>query len=96
MKRHGNKWIEIRFNYSLIWSPTQHYKARFQWNNMEEIALWKRIDRSFGFYPKYAFGHPTYNWKTLHLGVITEISSAQGGKNSASSTQKNGHSWHKD
>jgi hypothetical protein len=28
--------------------------------------------------------------------VITEISSAQGGKNSTSSTQKNGHSWHKD
>jgi hypothetical protein len=30
------------------------------------------------------------------LAVITEISSAQGGKNSASSTQKNSHSWHKD
>ena len=28
--------------------------------------------------------------------VITEISSAQGDKNSASSTQKNSHSWHKD
>jgi hypothetical protein len=27
--------------------------------------------------------------------VITEISSAQGDKNSASSTQKNSHSWHK-
>jgi hypothetical protein len=28
--------------------------------------------------------------------VITEISSAQGDKNSASSAQKNSHSWHKD
>jgi hypothetical protein len=32
----------------------------------------------------------------LMVPVITEISSAQGGKNSASSTQKNGHPWHKD
>jgi hypothetical protein len=31
----------------------------------------------------------------LVLSVITEISSAQGDKNSASSTQKNSHSWHK-
>jgi hypothetical protein len=30
------------------------------------------------------------------LRVITEISSAQGDKNSASSAQKNSHSWHKD
>ena len=30
------------------------------------------------------------------IGVITEISSAQGDKNSASSAQKNSHSWHKD
>ena len=29
------------------------------------------------------------------LSVITEISSAQGDKNSASSAQKNNHSWHK-
>ena len=28
--------------------------------------------------------------------VIIEISSAQGDKNSASSAQKNSHSWHKD
>jgi hypothetical protein len=33
---------------------------------------------------------------TTILVVITEISSAQGDKNSASSTQKNSHSWHKD
>jgi hypothetical protein len=32
----------------------------------------------------------------LRKAVITEISSAQGDKNSASSTQKNSHSWHKD
>jgi hypothetical protein len=34
----------------------------------------------------------------IHQGasVITEISSAQGDKNSASSAQKNSHSWHKD
>jgi hypothetical protein len=32
----------------------------------------------------------------LPTTVITEISSAQGDKNSASSTQKNSHSWHKD
>jgi hypothetical protein len=36
-------------------------------------------------------------WESLILiwNVITEISSAQGDKNSASSTQKNSHSWHK-
>ena len=38
---------------------------------------------------KVAQKHPT------NIIVITEISSAQGDKNSASSTQKNSHSWHK-
>jgi hypothetical protein len=35
--------------------------------------------------------------RPLHedVSVITEISSAQGDKNSASSAQKNSHSWHK-
>jgi hypothetical protein len=34
--------------------------------------------------------------KDIVIAVITEISSAQDEKNSASSIQKNSHSWHKD
>jgi hypothetical protein len=36
-----------------------------------------------------------FNGKSFELCFITEISSARGDKNSASSKQKRSHSWHK-
>jgi hypothetical protein len=39
---------------------------------MEEIAHWRQVDRTLGFYDVTKFGHPTYNWIALHLGVLEE------------------------
>jgi hypothetical protein len=36
---------------------------------MIEIALWIQIEMNLGFYLGIAFGHPTYNWTTIHLRV---------------------------
>jgi hypothetical protein len=62
MKRNENWWIGLKFNYPLIWCSTQQYKARFHWNNMEEIALWRQVDRNLGFFHETTFGHSTYNF----------------------------------